>query len=96
MRFYRDGLGFDLKLKWTPDAPDQIRWCQLEAGAVALMLQEDVSGRRPDGELGQGVSVCFMCKDALAVYRDADGYKIDFESPTDVPEETEYDPGVHA
>jgi lactoylglutathione lyase len=120
LRFYRDGLGFDLKLKWTPDAPDQIRWCQLEAGAVALMLQEDVSGRRPDGELGQGVSVCFMCKDALAAYRNAvarglsprlpfvgnglwvvgfrdpDGYKIDFESPTDVPEETEYDPGVHA
>jgi len=120
LRFYRDCLGFDLTLKWTPDTPDHVRWCRLEAGAAALMLQEYVPGRAPDGELGSGVSVCFMCKDALRVYRDAlakglspsrpfvgntlwvvsfrdpDGYKIDFESPSDVPEETEYDPKIHS
>lgn len=68
----------------------------------------------PEGKLGQGVSVCFTCKDALAIYReitsrgvrakrpfvgnamwavgvtDPDGYKLFFESPTDVPEETEF------
>jgi lactoylglutathione lyase len=63
--------------------------------------------------LGVGVSVCFQCKDALAIYRDItsrgicvsrapfvgngmwvvpmidpDGYKIEFENPTDVPEDT--------
>ncbi len=119
LRFYHDGLGFALKLTWTPDAPDRIRWCWLEAGGGALMLQEYVSGHEPKGELGSGVTVCFMCKDALRIYRDAaakglsprtpfvgnalwvvsfrdpDGYKIDFESPTDVPEDTQYDPDVH-
>jgi hypothetical protein len=25
--------------------------------------------------------------------KDPDGYRLDFESPTDVPEETVYDPG---
>lgn len=119
LRFYRDSLGFELKLTWTPDAPDHIRWCRLEAGGAALMLQEYLPGHAPVGELGSGVSVCFMCRDALRVYRDAvarglsprtpfvgntlwvvsfcdpDGYKIDFESPTDVPEDTEYDPNVH-
>ena len=119
LRFYSDSLGFELKLAWTPDAPDQIRWCRLEAGSAALMLQEYVTGHEPKGELGSGVSVCFMCRDALRIYRDAmaiglsparpfvgnmlwvvsfrdpDGYKIDFESPTDVPEDTEYDPNVH-
>jgi len=28
-------------------------------------------------------------------YVDPDGYRVDFESPTDVPEDTEYDPAVH-
>ena len=75
---------------------------------------------RPEGALGQGVSVCFMCEDALAVrresvarglvpsrnpfvgnnmwvvsYIDPDGYRLDFESQTDVAEETEYDPALH-
>lgn len=83
------------------------------------MLQEYTSDHQPTGELGYGVSICFMCKDALSIYRDAvakhlsprrpfvgntlwvvsfddpDGYRIDFESPTDLPEETEYDPSVH-
>jgi len=119
LRFYIEGLGFDLKHRWTPDAPDRIRWCWLEAGGCALMLQEYTPGHEPNGELGSGVSICFMCKDALGIYRDAiakalsprkpfvgnslwvasfsdpDGYKIDFESPTDVPEDTEYDPSVH-
>lgn len=115
LRFYREGLGFRLKLAWTPDAPDRIRWCWLEAGAAALMLQEYLPGHEPEGELGTGVAVCFLCKDALRIYRDAaarglaprrpfvgnslwvvsfrdpDGYAIDFESPTDAPEDTVYD-----
>jgi lactoylglutathione lyase len=24
----------------------------------------------PEGKLGEGVSICFICKDALAIYRD--------------------------
>jgi hypothetical protein len=80
------------------------------------MLQDwrtDEGGTRaPEGKVGEGVSIYFICEDALAIYREAtrkgvkaskpfvgnsmwvtplcdpDGYKIFFESPTDVPEET--------
>ncbi|MFN2603555.1 MAG: hypothetical protein ABR582_12465 [Gemmatimonadaceae bacterium] len=90
----------------------EIEWCWLEIGDAVLMLQEYRKGRRPEGTLGQGVSICFTCEDAIALYRefesrcvdakrpfvgnamwvtsvtDPDGYRLDFESPTDVPEET--------
>lgn len=73
---------------------------------------------QPEGKLGQGVTVCFMCEDALALYHaapergleprrpfvgnglwvvyltDPDGYRLEFESPTDLPEETEYAEGM--
>ncbi len=78
------------------------------------MLQEYLPGKIPSGKRGEGVSICYQCKDALAIYHEArahglnpqrpfvgnrmwvtiltdpDGYKLDFESPTDVPEETIY------
>lgn len=116
LRFYVDGLGFSVKKKWTPEG--RIRWCWIELGGVAVMLQEYWKDGRPGGAptvpLGQGASVCFMCADAVAIYRgalerglapakpfvgnalwvtsftDPDGYHLDFESPTDVPEGTEY------
>jgi len=120
LRFYVDGLGFKIKHQWIPDrdedypADGRIRWCWLQRGDAALMLQEFLPERRPKETLGTGASVCFMCDDALALYRefkshgietrnrpfvgnrlwvvplsDPDGYRIDFESPTDEPEETE-------
>jgi uncharacterized glyoxalase superfamily protein PhnB len=119
LRFYADGLGFKMKRCWIPDRvedkPDgRIRWCWLERGEAALMLQEFLPGQRPTQTLGTGVNVCFMCEDALALYRelksrgvqtrtrpfvgnrlwvvpltDPDGYRIEFESPTDAPEESE-------
>lgn len=112
LRFYVDGLGFEMTKKWTPRG--RIEWCWLQLGGAALMLQEFGKDRVAADKLGQGVSVCFQCKDALALYHgfksrgiqpknpfvgngmwvtvvsDPDGYKLDFESPTDVPEETEY------
>ena len=119
LRFYVDGLGFVMTRKWTPDGDGKIRWCWLEHGTAALMLQEfrkdhHPNSGRPEGSLGTGVSVYFICKDALAIYhqakargleaqrpfvgngmwvtslRDPDGYRIEFESYTDVPEETVY------
>ena len=110
LRFYRDGLGFAMKNKWEPEG--KLRWCWLTRGGASVMLQEYLPGRRPEGVLGQGVSLCFQCEDAVALYReflsrgieadepfvgnsmwvtvltDPDGYKLDFESMTDVPEET--------
>ena len=116
LRFYVEDLGFVMTNQWTPEG--RIRWCWLELGAVAVMLQEywrdGQRGGAPDGPLGQGVSICFMCADALAIYKDLvsrgvtaqrpyvgnglwvtsltdpDGYRLDFESPTEVAEDTVY------
>ncbi|HYX23715.1 MAG TPA: VOC family protein [Thermoanaerobaculia bacterium] len=114
VRWYVDGLGFEMTKKWIDEG--KLRWCWLELGDAALMLQEF---RReghdswvPQGKVGEGVSICFLCEDALAIYRevtsrgikasrpfvgngmwvtslrDPDGYRLDFESYTDVAEET--------
>jgi lactoylglutathione lyase len=117
LRFYIDGLGYKRTNQWIVD--NKIRWCWLQLGGAAHMLQEYQSNSPlATAKLGQGVSVCFQCKDALAIYHDAiahglkpqrpfvgnnmwvtiltdpDGYKLDFESPTDVPEETVYVDGI--
>ena len=119
LRFYLDGLGFKMTNQWIPDRaednPDgRIRWCWLELGGAAIMLQEFRPGDGPKETLGKGVNVCFQCEDALALYRefksrgiqmrkrpfvgnrmwvvpvtDPDGYRMEFESPTDSPEESE-------
>jgi lactoylglutathione lyase len=112
IHFYVDGLGFVIKNKWVVN--EQLRWCWLELGGAALMLQTYVkdSPNGPVGELGQGVSLAFQCEDAVKLYRDfisrgleaselqvgnslwvtclsdPDGYRLEFASPTDVPEET--------
>jgi len=119
LRFYVDGLGFTLTKAWRPEkAGGRIQWCWLELDGVALMLQEYWRDGRPsgapEGPLGQGVSICFVCADAIAIYHDVvargvaakrpfvgnglwvtsvedpDGYHLDFESPTDVAEDTVY------
>ena len=120
LHFYVDGLGFKMTNSWIPDRaedrPDgRIRWCCLQRGGAALMLQEFLPERRPKESLGTGVNVVFMCEDSLALYRefkangiqlrnrpfvgnglwvvpvnDPDGYRMEFSSPTDAPEETEY------
>lgn len=112
--YYVDGLGFAMTKQWIDDG--KLRWCWLEIGSAALMLQEiwkeGPHAWKPEGKLGAGVSVCFICTDALAIYRevtskgikaarpfvgngmwvtsltDPDGYRIEFESLTDVPEDT--------
>lgn len=75
--FYVDGLGFTMKYSWIPDRveencpPDgRIRWCWLQRDGAAIMLQEFWPGRRPTETLGTGVNVCFLCEDALALYRE--------------------------
>jgi lactoylglutathione lyase len=75
LRFYVDGLGFQMKHSWIPDRveencpPDgRIRWCWLQRGDAAIMLQEFWPGRRPSETLGIGVNICFQCEDSLALY----------------------------
>ncbi len=107
--------------QWIPDrdedypADGRIRWCWLQLGHAAIMLQEFLPQHRPKQTLGAGASVSFMCEDALALYRefkargvqtrkrpfvgnrlwvvpltDPDGYRLEFASPTDTPEQTEF------
>jgi len=69
LRYYVDGLGFTMTNTWTPEGT--IRWCWLEHGTAALMLQEIVSAQRlaePGGKVGAGVGFYFICRDALAFY----------------------------
>lgn len=66
LKFYVDGLGFVMTRHWSPEG--RIRWCWLELGGAALMLQEFV--KRPEGKLGAGVSTCFQCEDAVALHRE--------------------------
>jgi hypothetical protein len=73
----------------------------------------------PKGSVGEGVTICFQCNDAIAIYRqmlerkfkgsnpfvgngfwvssflDPDGYRIEFESPTDEPEDMQYSETLH-
>jgi catechol 2,3-dioxygenase-like lactoylglutathione lyase family enzyme len=116
IRYYVDGLGFEMTNKWIDEG--KLRWCWLQRGGAALMLQEFRKEGHdswvPEGKVGVGVSICFICEDALAFYRevtargiqasrpfvgngmwvtslsDLDGYRIEFESYTHVPEETVY------
>ena len=57
LSFYIDGLGFEMTKKWTPDGDGRVRWCWLQLGEAALMLQEfkkdhHPNSGRPDGKLG--------------------------------------------
>jgi len=77
LRFYVEGLGFKMKRWWIPDhgqcddKPDgRIRWCRLELGEAAIMLQEFMPERQPKEPLGSGVNICFQCEDALTIYRE--------------------------
>lgn len=114
IRWYVDGLGFEMTKNWIDEG--KLRWCWLQHGGAALMLQEvrkeGHDSWAPEGKVGEGVAIYFLCEDALAIYReitsrgiqasrpfvgngmwvtslsDPDGYRIFFESCTDVPEET--------
>jgi catechol 2,3-dioxygenase-like lactoylglutathione lyase family enzyme len=116
LRFYLDGLGFRMAKHWIVEG--QVRWCWLEIGEAALMLQEfRTEGKnswKPVGKVGEGLTICFICEDAPSLYRefksreidastpfvgngmwvagvtDPDGYRLEFESETETPEETVY------
>jgi len=86
LRFYVDGLGFTMTNAWRPDnANGRVHWCWLKVGDAALMLQEywkdGRPGGAPDGPLGQGVSVCFMCTNAIAIYNDLKSRGVDATRP---------------
>ena len=70
LKFYVDGLGFEMKNKWTPRGT--IEWCWLQKEGAAMMLQEYKKqfAQNIQGKLGEGVSICFICEDALSLYNE--------------------------
>ena len=83
VRYYVDGLGFRKTIEWTPEG--RLRWCWLQNGGAALMLQEFRDDGRhpppPTDKLGVGVSVYFICENALASYREVTARGIEASRP---------------
>jgi lactoylglutathione lyase len=83
VRYYMDGLGFAMRNKWVVDG--KLRWCWLSLGGAALMLQEfpkeGHDSWAPKGRVGEGVSLCFTCKDAIAIYHEAKSRGIEASEP---------------
>jgi catechol 2,3-dioxygenase-like lactoylglutathione lyase family enzyme len=79
LRFYADGLGFRKTMEWTPDG--KLEWCWLEQGGAAVMLQEYRKSYVPNDKLGIGVSVCFMCRDAITLYKEFKARGVDAKTP---------------
>src|SRR5262245_24152083 len=83
VRFYVAGLGFKLTKQWIDEG--KLRWCWLEHGDAALMLQEfwkeGHHANVPTGKVGVGVSICFICEDALAIYREVSSRGIQASEP---------------
>ena len=70
--FYVNGLGFQMMNKWIDEG--KLRWCWLELGGAAIMLQEyrkdDHDSWVPSCKVGEGVSMNFICDDAILIYQD--------------------------
>jgi uncharacterized glyoxalase superfamily protein PhnB len=82
--FYVAGLGFEMANQWIDEG--KLRWCWLQHGGAALMLQEYRPEMRErlasEGKvLGVGVSIYFTCEDALAIYREVVARGVKAERP---------------
>ena len=110
LRFYVEGLGFVMTSSWSPEG--HVRWCALRLGDAGIMLQ---TRQAVVAAVPEGITICFQCRDALALYRqfrahglnptrpfvgnnlwvtsvqDPDGFRLEFASPTDAAEESEYE-----
>jgi len=83
VRYYTESLGFVMKNRWIPES--KLRWCWLEIGEAAVMLQqfwrEGEGPNVPKEKLGVGVSICFTCRDALEIYRELKAKGVEAQRP---------------
>jgi catechol 2,3-dioxygenase-like lactoylglutathione lyase family enzyme len=81
--FYVAGLGFEITHKWIDEGI--LRWCWLQSGGAAVMLQqfkkEGHDSWVPEGKVGIGVSIYFICEDALAIYEQAKSKHLAVKTP---------------
>ena len=72
LKFYVEGLGFEMKNKWTPRGV--IEWCWLQRDDAAIMLQEyrkeGQNAKNIHSKPGEGISIWFQCEDSLELYRE--------------------------
>jgi lactoylglutathione lyase len=70
VRYYVAGLGFEMTKEWIHEG--RLRWCWLQHGGATLMLQEfrkeGHDSWAPKGKVGEGVSIYFICENALEIY----------------------------
>lgn len=78
LRFYINGLGFELKNKWEPRG--KIEWCWLQLENAAIMLQE-YRNNIPNEKRGLGFSVCFICENALLIYEQTTSHGLSPKEP---------------
>ena len=76
LRFYVDGLGFEMKHWWVPDHADhdykpdgRVRWCWLQRGDAAVMFQEFLPERRPKETLDRNIRLFHLRRRAGAPSR---------------------------
>jgi len=65
LNFYVERIGFTIKHQWEPR--EKIEWCWLQLDNASIMLQE-YRQNLPTEKLGEGVSIYFICEDALTIY----------------------------
>jgi lactoylglutathione lyase len=77
VRYYVSGLGFEMTYRWIDEG--KLCWCWLQLGGAAPMLQEFRKEGHdswvPEGKVGEGVSIYFICEDALAIYSEVTGHQ---------------------
>ena len=82
-RFYVDALGFAMTNQWIDGG--KLRWCWLELGKAALMLQEfwyeGPHKNVPADRLGVGVSLNFQCVDAISLFQTFRARGVDAQTP---------------
>ena len=75
LRFYVDGLGAKMTNQWVVDG--KVRWCWLQMGEAAVMLQE----RAKEDQRGTHVSICFTSADAIGYYKEVTSRGVDAKRP---------------
>ena len=72
IHYYVNGLGFTITNRWIDEG--KTRWCWLQRDNAALMLQELAKENHdadvPSEKRRTGISIYFICKDALALYKE--------------------------
>lgn len=84
LRFYVEGLGCKMTERWV-DEGNKVRWCWLVLSESALMLQEfsNEGPHRnvPETPVGVGVSIYFICGDAVTLHREFASRGLDAKRP---------------